>query len=477
MRKLQLVALSFLFASPAATQTAISNYAESLRSQAARTQSVSNELTEMVQQDEKDRRVILSVGRRFLAEIDRSIQVVDTYRTARTRFGLQSEIDDMTSMFASMRTGRASLSTLAGKEMPVSYSPSEVSLARQQFNSEIVPLIKELVDMKLGSLGAADFLTDPGFEQAVAIVASRIADDIRQSFESELRKVLGVRIRLGSSLKDHLLQSVRSLVSRKVDNVILRFAANHFVVEILAVKLLEWIGPRLREFLRPKGNLVARTDKAVAGMRMRSRSLYAMTTQEDLMRVRRLVAAAEDHIKANNYLRGDIQRSRRDDLFQKLKAEETALLRAISITKTRFLIGSPLAQVPFGRAIDELKSLQMTVKTIIRELETTPGVVGGVPSGGRVNPVPSAEEFVVWLHSSNVTCCPGDTNGEPNYAYHGTRASQVKAGAIILQRFRTQQEMKDWTCNRTISPHYWAGTYAKIGSYHVTRLPCPVTRR
>ncbi len=469
--------LTFLVTSAAAQRT-ISNYAAALRQQSQRTEAASNELMEMVRQNEKNRKTIASVGRRYLTEVDRTIQIVDNYRNAKTRFGLQSEIDDMTVMFSAIKTGQWSLATLAGKQQTVSYTPNEVNLARQQFNTEIVPLIKQLVDMRLGSMGAADFLTDPGFDQAVSIVATRIGTQVRTEIEAEIRKVVGVRVRLGSSLKDHLLRSARTFVSRKIDNVFLRFAANHFVVELFAVRILEWIGPRLREFLRPKGNLVSRTDRAVSGMKRRANDLYSMTGEADIDRVRRTVAAAENHIKANNLLRGDIQRSRRDDLYQKLAGEEKALLRAVSITKTRFLMGSPMVEVPFGRLIDELRAARKTALGIIEELERTTGPVAVVPPinvGTSGNS--SGGDYVVWLDPGNTTCCPGDTNGEPNYVYHGTRASLVKANAIILQRFRTEKEMKEWSCNRTVSPHFWAGTYAKFGNYHVTRVPCPVTRR
>lgn len=471
-----LILLPILRASSVTAQTNVSSYAAALRQQSQRTEAVANELMEMVRQNEKNRRTVASVGRRYLTELDRTIQIVDSYRNAKTRFGLQSEIDDMTVMFSAVKTGQWSLATLAGKQQPVSYTPNEVNLAREQFNSEILPLIKELVDMRLGSLGAADFLTDPGFDQAAFIVANRIGTEVRSAFEAEIRKIVGVRVRVGSSLKDHLLRSARTLVSRKVDNVILRIAANHFIVEMLAVRILEWIGPKLREFLRPKGNLVSRTDRAVNGMKRRANDLYSMTGEADIDRVRRTVAAAENHIKANNPLRGDIQRSRRDDLYQKLAGEEKALLRAVSITKTRFLMGSPLVEVPFGRLIDELRMARRTSLGIIEELERSSGPVAVVPPVNGGTPRGSNEgDFVVWLDPGQTTCCPGDTNGEPNYVYHGTRASLVKANAIILRRFKTEKEMKEWSCNRTVTSHFWAGTYAKFGSYHVTRVPCRIT--
>jgi hypothetical protein len=134
-----------------------------------------------------------------------------------------------------------------------------------------------------------------------------------------------------------------------------------------------------------------------------------------------------------------------------------------------------------GRVVHEGEKLtgRSFSSTIKRsgEMGSPPGPpgVGGQPSPG--DPIQRAQEYVVWLHPSETTCCPADTTGEPNYAYHGTTADRVKAGAIVIGRFRSQEDMKSWVCNRQISPHYWAHTYARIGNYHVTRLPCTPTRR
>jgi hypothetical protein len=95
----------------------------------------------------------------------------------------------------------------------------------------------------------------------------------------------------------------------------------------------------------------------------------------------------------------------------------------------------------------------------------------------RIPPTAPDQDYVVWLHPGELTCCPYDTKGEPVYAYHGTTADRVKAGAIVLGRFRSQEEMKRWVCNRQINAHYWERTAAKIGNYHVTRLPCTPSPR
>jgi hypothetical protein len=210
------------------------------------------------------------------------------------------------------------------------------------------------------------------------IVANRVGAQVRAKVEGEIQKIVGARIYLGTSLKEHLLMMARSWVSRSVGNIVLRMAATHFVVEMFAVRLLEWVGPRLREFLRPKGNLESRTDRAIEGLRDRRGDLDRMDSSEEMIDVRRNVEAATNHIKANNFLRGDIQRARRDDLFKRLAAEETELLRAIDRARTRFLMDSLLAQELFGELASELRGGRAKTAEILEKLTVEPGASAGL---------------------------------------------------------------------------------------------------
>ncbi len=365
-----------LWGGAVAGQEPVSKFAEELRVQNERTQSVSKELLEMIRQGENDPEVIASVGRRFLAQFDAAIATVETYRKATTRFGLQSEIDDMLQMFASVQVGQRALMTLTDTEPPPPLTNPDMDLVRQMFQEDIVPMIRDFVDRQLGAQGAADFLTDPGFEQAVVIVSNRIGAEVREKVEGELSRIVGARVHLGMSLKDHLLTMARGWVSKSVGGIVLRMAANQFLVERLAVKLLEWVGPRLREFLRPKGNLESRTERAIEGMADRRMDLDRMDSSEELLDVRRHVEGAIAHIKANDYLRGDIQRAKRDDLYKQLAEEEKTLLRVIERTRTRFLMNSPLTQEPFGEIVKELRAAR----------EKTADILANLPKGSPASP-------------------------------------------------------------------------------------------
>jgi hypothetical protein len=356
----------------AAPQEPASRYAEALRIQSEQTQSISKELLEMIRQGEKDPEVLMSVGRRFLAQFDGAIAAVENYRKATTRFGLQSEIDDMLLMYRSLQLGQRAVFSLTDTAPPPALSQRDISLTGEIFQTEIVPMIKEFVDLQLNAQGAADFLTEPGFRQAAIIVVNHVGLEVNAMIEAEVQKIVGVRIHLGMSLKEHLLMMARSWVSRSVGNVILRMAATHFIVETLGVRLLEWVGPKLREFLRPKGNLESRTDRAVSGLRQRRGDLDRMDSGEELIDVRRFIEAATNHVKANGYLRGDLQRGRRDDLYQRLSAEETELLRAIERAKTRFLMNSPLVQESFGELVREMRAGRAKTAEVLDKLAITP---------------------------------------------------------------------------------------------------------
>lgn len=480
MKKL-LIPIVFSLAITVSAQEPVSQYSAALRQQASRSSAVADELVQMVRRGESNKSLIVRTGRKYLAEFDNARSVVETYKNARTRFGLQSEMDDMILMIRSIQEGRSALQTLSGNQAAVFVSNADASLARQAFETEIVPMIKDLVDIKLGSNGLADLLTDPGFRQAASIVSNRITADVRSEVEKKLRDLTGVRIKLNLSLRDHIIHAARSFVGRRIDNMILRFAANHLFVEVFAVRLLEWIGPKLKEMLRPKGNLEARTARAIEGMRQRRNSLNAMTSSADMLRVRRIVAMAEDHVKANNYLRGDLERARRFELLQKLKDEEVNLQRTVNLTKGRFLMNSQLAQEPLDEVVRHMTSQRAEIVSMLQKLESSISVAGNTPRVGgtppRVVPPSRSEEFVAWLDPNVITCCAHDTGGEPNYRFHGTRASQVRPNALILGRFPNADAMKAWVCGHRIQFHFWEQTYARIGVYHVTRLPCPITPR
>jgi hypothetical protein len=360
-----------------------------LAEQNRRTTAVVAELFEMIRQDEKDPEVISSVGRRFLDELDRSIKVIDSYRNAKNRFGFQSEIDDYVQLSVALRDGRNALRTLTDKEPRHFLDERSIEYARSAIDGEIIPMIKEFADNKLRAEGAADFLTKPGFDTALNVVTIRIENDVRTLVEREIQSILKFRLHLGVSLRQHILMSAERFVMQNVGNIVLRMAANHFVVSLLATKLIDWIGPKLREFLRPKGNLEARVETASAGMKRRQLVLDSLTERSEMTYVRYLVEQARNHFKANNYLRQDIRNAGREDLASKLIDEEKRLAAAVERTEKRFMMNSPLAQESFSEAIETLqrtkRELSDVLAAIFPKAPLTASNIGGLVGRARTS--------------------------------------------------------------------------------------------
>ena len=333
-----------------------SRYAEALEKQSARTRAVAAELMEMIRQSETDPAVIDRVGRRYLKEFERTIDVVDMYRRATKRFGLQSEIDAFIELLRAIELGQKALWQLVGEQPPVARPEREVEEAQGYLKTEILPMVKQYVDMRLGAQGAADLLTDFGFKQLVSTVANNVVLELEAELADQIKSIVGARLYVGMSLKDHLLAGARTWLSKKVKNIFLRLAAGHLAVDILGTRILEWIGPRLRERLRPKGNLDSRVEKARSGMRARRIRLDGMDSRSDLRHVRRTVEAALGHLRANKHLHGDLDRANETKLGEKLVAEERELVRAIERAKKRFHMDSPLAREEFGGAVRTLKA-------------------------------------------------------------------------------------------------------------------------
>ncbi|MDI9641458.1 hypothetical protein QM565_37870 [Geitlerinema splendidum] len=337
----------------------VSALADATARQSTRSLQVSRELQEMIRQSEDDPTVIITVGERMLAECNASIQLAENYRNAKTRFGLQNELDNFLNIITATREGTSSFQKLTGITGPITFSQSEIDSGYSLLREELTPLLSDLIDIEFEAVGVGDFLTDPGLDTAKSAVKSTLESELKSHVDQEISRVLGLRISVGHSLRGHLNMSARAWLNTKLRGLVFRFALNSFIVELIGKKILDWVGPRLREFLRHKGSLETRTQRTVGILRDREQQLHSFKSAEDLAIVRAHVESAEKHIlQGNKYLRSDISAGNRDDLMKELVEAEKSLLGAIKLTKTRFLMNSALAQTNFADLVEHLTDLR-----------------------------------------------------------------------------------------------------------------------
>ncbi|WP_346910360.1 hypothetical protein [uncultured Roseibium sp.] len=88
----------------------------------------------------------------------------------------------------------------------------------------------------------------------------------------------------------------------------------------------------------------------------------------------------------------------------------------------------------------------------------------------------SPDDFLVWVHEADRTCCKNTGGGTLPYAFHASQRRALKDGAIVLGTFPTHKEMMKWVCARklTKAAYYPVGVYGIIGPYTVSRIPCDV---
>ncbi|MCB0825394.1 MAG: hypothetical protein KDC26_04340 [Armatimonadetes bacterium] len=351
-------------------QTPPSKYAKATSDQRIRSERVGNELLEMIRQSEDNPDVILSVGKRYVSEMDRAIAVVINYREAKTRFGLQSEIDDFLEMYLAMQIGLNSLSELTKESASEPVTPAEIAQAKKYFESEILPTLDNAIRNQLEAQGAADQLTDKGFDELTILVKSQMVSRLKSHIEMQIQKVTKLPLKLDYSLRDHVEVAARTWISRNVGSMVLQFAANQIIVNIVGQKILDWIGPKVKEAFRSKGDLEARVKRANSGMKKREIKLNKMDGEEDLRTVRLEIEAAEKHIDVSNqYLWKDLTRSGKEDIAQDLLIGELSLKNAIKNTRTRFLMNSKMAEFAFDSIYDVFTEFKVKAEKMLTKFE------------------------------------------------------------------------------------------------------------
>jgi hypothetical protein len=147
-------------------------------------------------------------------------------------------------------------------------------------------------------------------------------------------------------------------------------------VTLVTDLLLEWLGPKVREWLRNKGDLDERTKRSVEGLESRREALNAFPPDAQVEEVRRAVRGAEGALRATQHLDGDLKRvaSKGGEpaaaaiaLLDRLGAAKANLGRTVRLTTLRFLLENRSYREDFrvleqhlGEALRELEGLSKT---------------------------------------------------------------------------------------------------------------------
>jgi hypothetical protein len=310
------------------------------------------------------------------AAADAAKAAFERYRKAKSRYGTQEEIRLITSIGLGLREARGNLRKAAGEPDPP--TPAEVDAALKE-----VGLFQTFVAIKiedrLGVEGLADVLQSRSFREMRDKVVGQIHVKLRQRAEAEIKRLTGLSIRLGVPLREQIQDFLKAEFSRLLSRLVVTAGPAGIFVSMIGERIFNLVGKALKEALRGKGNLEARTDTTLAGFERLRRQLNALPPKASMDKVRDAVRDAQRALGATKFLKGDLERAKRNDLKLDIEDAEADLTRTLSLSKRRFLLDSDLVGEDFGFAVAAMRTVRSDVEGLAKKLgcKVSPPASGG----------------------------------------------------------------------------------------------------
>jgi hypothetical protein len=311
--------------------------------------------------------------------------VFDRYLRAKSRYGLEEEIRLITAIALDLRESRASLAKLAGE--PSAVSATEEQAARKEVGIFRTLVARELED-RLELEGLADVLTARSFREVRDRVVDELQTRLRTRAEQELKRLIGLRVRLDVPLKEQIKDFLRAELSRFLTKLVVVAGPAGIVISIVGGrlfdpgKLVDLIGAKLKAALRQTGNLEARTRDSLASLERARRALNALPPDAPIDSVRAAVRNAERARGATRFLAGDLEKAGRADLLGDLTAASKLLERTVKLSQRRFLLDSALLGEDFRLGVAAMKRFVSEADRLARKLGCDPPSGGGQGGGG-----------------------------------------------------------------------------------------------
>lgn len=340
-----------------------SQFAAQLRSQFTKSDAASSELEALAQQGTAPPEKALSAGKRLRESLVGVRQMLVTYKGAKTRFGTVEELDLVLECLRKSISGHAAFSKAVGH--PKQLRPDEVEDARDDLRSSLKQLATIEVEDRLHAEGLGDLLQVRSFGELRDLGVKRVQLEAERWLEKELSRYAKLSVSFDEPLRYHIRQAARSFVAKQVSKLLVKLSPSSLVVEYLAGVIVRWVGPKLKEALRNKGDFQDRLDRTKAGFETQRERLYALTPTSELRSVRRVVESAEGAQAATKFLEKDLKAANKTELLAALAVAKRQLKQAIHITRSRFLMDSQMARSNFD---DSIRYVDKLIRDVDGEL-------------------------------------------------------------------------------------------------------------
>ena len=386
------VAIVLVLAVAGQASAAVTPYLEPLQAQHQRLVRLRADMDAAYQARPWDAARAQTLGTEFLKEARAARRLIGQFCSAKGR-KLATEFDEINASITVMGDSFMMYRTMKGAAAPVASAADEDSV-RSEWNTFLRDYGRMKFDEHFGVEGLAEILTAGSFKDVVDVAWEKARPKLQEEVGREMERLTGLRFYDRRSLSAAMKTYARRQVEKGVAKLLIKITSNELIIEWAAGILIRWIGPKLKEALRQKGNLDERTRISLGTLESARRSLNALPGTSDLSVVSREVRRAQATIAATKYLQRDLTRARRVDLSDRLGYAMGRLETTLDLTAIRFPARDCAEEIP---DVDEaLAKLDRELQRLIAmPLAPQPGgqVIAATPAAtpaGAASPAPRA---------------------------------------------------------------------------------------
>ncbi|QDV51381.1 hypothetical protein [Gimesia fumaroli] len=262
------------------------------------------------------------------------------------RRGLFEERELVREMRAMMERSTIILQQLSQLQMPQDKDAGYAARSRSVAHEAVLFYLKQEVEEKLDQEGLGAFIKSEHLQMFRDRSTQQIEKSMKGYLDQQLQQVIGIRLNDMKSLQAAARAKVRNEIKAQVAKLVMNISSYHLVIrfaqDVVLELLEEKLWPKIREELRPKGNLEARTRASVATLEKSYEELAELSNQDpttlDLREASKVLRRAEGREKAMKYLLKDAKKAKRQDLLDELETTQNMLNLRYNLVTYQFML-------------------------------------------------------------------------------------------------------------------------------------------
>lgn len=357
------------------TQKELTKYINGLNTHKRELSQIDLEADRLLKGADPDRETLIRFGKKAYTVSTAFLETFRAFNRGNTRRGTLTE-------FNLLLDNSLLVNHIASKYRELARVPAKpvdqngLKTINQKLSSTLFKLVRERVAKRLESEGLREILTSDSWNEAVDKAMYHVRRKVKQQLERETEKIFGIGFYDARSAHRALRLQMRREVRRQVAKLLVKITSNQIIINFVAAPVIRWLErnlwPKIREGLRPKGDLINRTNRSIGTLNKARNNLNSLQCDARLRDVRQVLAKAEGTINATKYLDRDLRRANNARELSRIGDASGNLRRTMSMTYKRFLLHKE-------DALEELEAMISVTQGSLRDLkDAIPGGNTGV---------------------------------------------------------------------------------------------------